>query len=112
MRTRDPVDNIGDRQISADQLQIVLNGAFAECALEEASNEVHHHGIVLLLQNVCKLGEYGHPIVANAQLRNFGDGSALLLDMLPELRDQREDWIIQYVTGDVIVSLLLIPDVN
>lgn len=109
---RDPVNNIGNRQVSANQLQIVLNGALAKYTLKDASNEINHHSVVLLLQNLCKLGEDDHPIIPHAQLRSLRDRSALLLDVLPEFCDQREHRVVQDMARDVIMSLFLIPDVN
>ena len=64
----DPVDNIGDGQVSTNQLQIILNGAFTKQTLKDTSNEINHHSVVLLLQNLRKLGEDDHPVVPHAQL--------------------------------------------
>jgi hypothetical protein len=109
---RNPVDNVGDGQVPTNRLQIVLDGTFPKYALEDTSNEVHHYDVILLLQNLCKLGKNGHSIVSHFQLRDFRDGSAFLLYVLPEFRDQREDWVAQDVRRDVIMSFPLIPDVN
>lgn len=110
-RLRDAVDDVRDTKTAANALD-TLDGLFAEVALQDTSDEIDHHDVVLVAQDACQLREYLHGLRVDNQFRHLGNRRALRLYALSELGRKAEDRVIPNVVGDLFVPFPLVPDVD
>lgn len=66
-RLRDAVDDVRDTKAAADALD-ALDGLFAEVTLQDASNQIDHHDVVLVAEHARQLREYLHGLRVDDQL--------------------------------------------
>lgn len=80
--------------------------------LQDASNEIDHHDVVLVAQDARQLREYLHGFRVDNELRDLRDRCALRLYALSELSCKAKDGVVPDVIRNLLVPLPLVPDVD
>lgn len=105
------VDDI--RQLKASTYTLdIIDRIWSKQPLKDTCDQINHHDAPLLPEHHRKLAKYLHRLRIDDQLRDLADGRALRLHMLPEACGELEYGMGGDVRRDVLVSLLLVADVD